>query len=164
MEKKETLLAFLRFLKERCSFSFNKDSFEDRLQLQKKVYVAGFLGLGHGYRFSRYIRGPYSPPLAKDYYSIESEELKRIEDYSSSLGSFDGERFLDLVGGKSTRWLEIAATVLSVWADYCNTFHGEELKKRVVLTVKGLKGSATSDEIPDIFSELERKGLLKTNC
>ena len=160
MEKKEILVAFLELLREKCGFKFNVNSFEDRFKLQKYVFIAGFLGLRHGYIFSRYIRGPYSSSLAEDYYELTTPvESKRAEDYSC-LG-IDVEKLLDVIGGKSSYWLEIAATIFSVWGDYCEVFTGEELKKRVISTAKEIKSPMFSKDIPEVFAELEKKGYLK---
>lgn len=38
-----------------------KNNFDDRLRLQKYVYLIQRLGLSLGYRFNEYLRGPYSP-------------------------------------------------------------------------------------------------------
>ena len=52
-----------------------RGSFEDRLRLQKYVYIMERLGLDLGYSFSGYLRGPYSPDLADDYYSKADDVL-----------------------------------------------------------------------------------------
>lgn len=162
MERKEILSAFREFLREKWGFEFNKNNFEDRLKLQKYVFIARFLGLNHGYAFNRYLRGPYSPDLARDYYALAGlDESKRAEDYSCRLGNFNGEKLLDIIGGKSSRWLEIAATILSVWDDYRRAMRGEELKTRVMDTVNDIKSLATREKISEIFTELENKKVLE---
>jgi len=162
MERKEKLFSFLKFLEKKLGFDFNKDSFDDRLRLQKYVYIARFLGLDHGYRFSGYLRGPYSPDLAKDYYTLsESDELKvSKEDYLHSLENFNAEKFLDIVSEKSSRWLELATTVLYFWEIYRSVHSGEELANRVIDKVSQIKSRASRDEVSEIFAELERKGVL----
>jgi hypothetical protein len=37
--------------------------------LQKYVLLAEDFGFEHGYRYGMHLRGPYSPPLAQDYYT-----------------------------------------------------------------------------------------------
>ena len=44
-------------------------SFEERLVLQKAVYLAQQLGVHLGYHFSWYLRGPYSKDLTADAYA-----------------------------------------------------------------------------------------------
>jgi len=45
-----------------------KSSFSSRLKLQKLAYICKALGINLNYKFSLYIRGPYSPGLTNDYY------------------------------------------------------------------------------------------------
>lgn len=159
MEGKERLRLFLKFLREKLGFEFDKDIFDDRLKLQKYIFIARFLGFSHDYTFNRYLRGPYSPGLAKDYYTLP--ELEDISFYMRDLGNFNAEKFQDIVGKKSPRWLEIAATILSVWNDYRRAMRGEELKTRVIETVNDIKSLATREKISEIFTELEKNQVLE---
>jgi uncharacterized protein YwgA len=43
---------------------------DERKEVQKAVYLAQASGTDLGYRYSWYERGPYSPRLAQDYYSL----------------------------------------------------------------------------------------------
>ncbi|HEX4212150.1 MAG TPA: hypothetical protein VIA06_02335 [Candidatus Dormibacteraeota bacterium] len=46
------------------------DTFQDRLALQKATYLAQAAGLQLGYRYSWYLKGPYSPDLTRDYFRL----------------------------------------------------------------------------------------------
>lgn len=49
----------------------------DRLLIQKGIYLTQALGgVPLGYAYSWYVRGPYSPPLTKDYYALEAALIK----------------------------------------------------------------------------------------
>jgi len=50
------------------------ESFNDRLIIQKAIYLAQVAGIQLGYRFSWYIHGPYSAALTRDAFTIASEE------------------------------------------------------------------------------------------
>lgn len=52
----------------------NVSEFEDRLTLQKGCYILNSWGFGPMYKFSLYIRGPYSSDLADDYYEVGTVE------------------------------------------------------------------------------------------
>ena len=56
-------------------------SVEDKIRLQKYVYIMERLGLNLGYSFSGYLRGPYSPDLANDYYSRAGDVLNLRTSY-----------------------------------------------------------------------------------
>ncbi|BCU68703.1 hypothetical protein HS7_21400 [Sulfolobales archaeon HS-7] len=55
-----------------------KNSFDDRLRLQKYVFIMEKLGLNLGYDFNEYLRGPYSPGLAMDYYG-NADTVKELK-------------------------------------------------------------------------------------
>jgi len=108
-ERRGRLGAFVSFLKKElgCEFKIH-ESFEDRLRLQKYVYLADRYGLKSGYDFDMYLRGPYSPKLAEDYYKpFDVENALPVE--------FRSQDFIELVAGKDAKWLEIAASAVSVY-------------------------------------------------
>ena len=52
---------------------FQIDTFEDRLILQKAVYLAQSAGVNLGYYYHWYLHGPYCPSLTRDEYAIDYE-------------------------------------------------------------------------------------------
>ncbi len=52
--------------------NFSLKEFNDRLVLQKRVYLLQAFGIFMGYKFSWYIHGPYSPTLTKDAYKLDT--------------------------------------------------------------------------------------------
>ena len=64
--KIEVLDLFLRELGEDSSI----EGIENRLRLQKAVYLGQLFGVDLGYRYSWYVKGPYSSPLTQDYYKL----------------------------------------------------------------------------------------------
>lgn len=51
----------------------NVDSFDQRLILQKAVYLLQTAGIHIGYRFRWYLRGPYSPEMTAGVFGIINE-------------------------------------------------------------------------------------------
>ncbi|MGC9069669.1 MAG: hypothetical protein ACP5IZ_11995, partial [Thermoprotei archaeon] len=51
------------------------NNFDIRLKIQKIVYLLKYITKEFNYDFSLYLRGPYSPELAKDYFSITDENI-----------------------------------------------------------------------------------------
>ena len=49
------------------------DTFSQRFNLQKKVYLAQICGVDSGYRFGWYLRGPYSQGLTADAFALRDE-------------------------------------------------------------------------------------------
>jgi len=90
------------------------NSFEARLIFQKTIYLLQAFGLYLGYRFSWYLRGPYSPDLARDGFELVAiyEEtplvrFKRLEAEKRFL------QFLAFLGDKKNdaKWLETLASI-----------------------------------------------------
>ena len=47
------------------------DGIKDRMRIQKAIYLAQVFGADFGYRYNWYLKGPYSPSLAADYYELD---------------------------------------------------------------------------------------------
>jgi uncharacterized protein YwgA len=111
-DRKSLLESFVLFLKEHKLIDVEKlkdesdAGFENRLKLQKYIFIARYFGLDMGYSFSLYIHGPYSPDLARDYYALELTGGRGLPE------SFRKDEFLGLVLGKDSNWLEAEATAL----------------------------------------------------
>jgi len=63
----------LRLALRELGVELNLGSFDRRLIVQKATYLAQAAGLGLGYYFRWYLRGPYSPDLTSDAFSIQDE-------------------------------------------------------------------------------------------
>ena len=102
----------------KVGFDFKVNYFNNRLKLQKYVFLLRKYGIDLGYSYSYYIRGPYSPELADDYYNLPkvSGEMKVPED------------FLKLIKDKSERWLELASSLVMVFEKYPKISEDEAIK------------------------------------
>ena len=67
----EPRLIALQLFLDQLDVSSEIDSLEDRVRVQKAVYLGQLSGVDLGYRFSWYLRGPYCSKLTKDYYEVE---------------------------------------------------------------------------------------------
>jgi uncharacterized protein YwgA len=77
----DTRLAALAFFLEALGINSSIDTLEDRKRVQKAVYLGQLSGVDLGYSHGWYIRGPYSPELTRDYFSLAEE----IEDSREAL-------------------------------------------------------------------------------
>jgi uncharacterized protein YwgA len=86
------------------------DAFNDRLRVQKAVFLLNYLGVAPftGYRFSMYLRGPYSPQLAHDYYHLGDVEPEALPVDPR------GRDLLAWFMGHENSWLEVASSILSI--------------------------------------------------
>lgn len=147
MSGKAKLNSFIKALEDANILKFNKNRFNHRLKLQKYVYIANLYGLRANYDYSLYIHGPYSSELADDYYTIE--------DFSNEEPMQLDRRFINLVNGKTERWLELASTIIMLNKRY-PTITREDL----IDLAKATKPYASENELRLITLNLKRQSCL----
>lgn len=75
---KEDIIALKKVIDE-LKLPTKVDNFSDRLKLQKAIYLLQLTKLDLGYRFSWYLRGPYSSGLTRDLFELCSSEREYKE-------------------------------------------------------------------------------------
>jgi len=110
----ESLAAVLSQLAKSTTKSFAPSDFTKRLRIQKAIYLLKALGYGPAskYAFGSYVRGPYSPQLANDYYALPWEVVLKTN--PARIPS----EFLSPVADAVRRgndFLEAAATIHIFW-------------------------------------------------
>jgi len=102
------------------------DSFDDRMVLQKTIYLCQRAGVYLGYRYNWYLRGPYSPDLTRDAFELHA---KQTSGFDEAVGwKLDGASIerLNRVSSlwksrredERPRWLELLASVLFLQRSY----------------------------------------------
>ena len=129
------LLYFINLVKDSLSFSDTEDfaakirnDFNFRLKVQKFVYIAKYFGWNHSYKYSLYIRGPYSSALADEYYNEEILMYSPLE-----IDGFDSDSFNEFVEGKSIHYLESASTILYYMVSEKNFTRDDAINKLHVI-------------------------------
>ena len=69
----EIKLVLLKLFLDKLGVSFKTDTFDERKTIQKAVYLGQLTDVDLSYRFGWYLKGPYSPALAEDYYHLADE-------------------------------------------------------------------------------------------
>lgn len=100
---------------------FTLDTFSQRLTLQKEVYLAQLTGADLGYRFNWYLRGPYSPGLTVDAFTLVDEVQGGDREFDEYTLQKSVEQQLDKAGelwalperfdGSRDEWLELLASL-----------------------------------------------------
>jgi len=108
------------------------DTFSERFNVQKRMYLTQIMGYDLGYRFNWYIRGPYSPRLTEEVFALRDDLTAGDQDFNDYQLSPDGlERIrkatalCDIPKGLSiepNRWLELLASLhylkhIAYWPD-----------------------------------------------
>ena len=70
------LIAYFNYL----GMKFNINSSEERFQIQKIAFIFKTMGMELNYNFHLWKHRPYSSSLAKDYYDINNDNHKFIQD------------------------------------------------------------------------------------
>lgn len=97
------------------------DTFENRLIVQKTIFLVQEAGLDLGHFFRWYLRGPYAPSISKDLFPAIDElsgdpnalvlwrlSPQSVDKLSVIKGLFDSPHGVD----DQARWLELVASVL----------------------------------------------------
>jgi len=144
---------------------FKIDGFQDRLIMQKSVYLAQAAGVNLGYYYHWYLYGPYSPSLTRDEYAIamdisadmdESEgwklddkSLQRLENIQSIFAEPDRD--------KLAKKLELLASVHFLIDR--RQVSGVDTS-RITATLERFNKDFSKEEVEKALGELISYGLL----
>ena len=136
--------------------------FTTRVRVQKLVYLLrDIVPEFRGYDFSLYIRGPYSPELADDYYRIihEGMDIDRLANsYKPPREAV--ELLRKLVDIEDIRMLELAATILDIYKAYTRNPVVELTQERLIRHLKIIKPWTKRGQILQALKLLEQLGLI----
>lgn len=136
-------------------WAFDLDRLDHRIRMQKYVFLAKEFGLDVEYDYNMYLHGPYSPALAEAYY----EGLDDVTVSEDALDGLDTDRFLEVVAGKDTRWLELASTLVSLSNRYARYEEPETVEEAAIARASELK-DADESTLRSIWGELRRSDLV----
>lgn len=98
-----------------------KDSFDNRIISQKKIFLLQEMGIDIGYSYNWYIRGPYSPDLTT--YIYDNLDMLKDHDFSAYKLSDTAKAAIDAINGLEeakpqtlsvVSWYELLASVLYI--------------------------------------------------
>ena len=143
---------------------FKIDGFQDRLIMQKSVYLAQAAGVNLGYYYHWYLYGPYSPSLTRDEYAIaidisaDMDESKgwKLDDKSSQRLKRIRGIFAGLKGDKLAKKLELLASVHFL-------IERKQVSKvdtsRITATLKRFNKDFSEEDVQKALGELMTYGL-----
>jgi uncharacterized protein YwgA len=102
------------------------DTFDDRMAIQKAIYLCQAAGVHLGYYYRWYLRGPYSPDLTRDAFALRGSQNSRCDEAvgwnldEESIGKLERIKPLwrDKKETERPRWLELLASVLFLKQSY----------------------------------------------
>jgi uncharacterized protein YwgA len=129
-----------------------EENFEARLRLQKAVFFLKFMKIEPftNYSFDLYLRGPYSPALADEYYELPDDEAQG--DYSLLP---DVDSLLSWFMDHDIDWLEVATSILSLWSK------GVREADEIYDVLKLSKPWVSEGYFSGVLGELRARGILR---
>jgi len=138
--------------------NFNMSNFDGRLTLQKSIYLMQAFGIYLGYNFSWYLRGPYSPRLARDGFALQeiyrsvpsgSFEKKNIQSKFKKLLNFMEDK------KKDPDRLEILSSI-----HFLKKIHKKMSKSEILEKVKKKQVYFTKKQCEKAWNELKEIELI----
>jgi len=144
---------------------FRIDTFEDRLILQKAVYLAQAKGVNLGYYYHWYLHGPYSPSLTRDEYAIGYERNQGIDDSEGwKLDDDSSERLKKLQNlipkGERAHIRQKLELLASVHFLVNRRQVRQNDAREIAETLERFKKNFSEEEVQDALRELIDYGLL----
>ena len=142
------------------------ETFEDRVVLQKALYLAQAAGLRLGYHFRWDLRGPYCPALANDGYAI-AEEIQDGQDETEQWQFDSGSR--ELLGnirslipasGSRDQILEELELFASIHFLVSREQASADDPEQVIETLRRFQKNYTEEQVRQTIATLKRNGLL----
>jgi hypothetical protein len=129
------------------------DNFDARLRFQKVSFLLNHLGVDplKKFTFNLYLRGPYSPGLAAQYYDLNGDNPEPI-----NLTKHEHE-LLNWFAGFDLKQMEVASSIMLIQGFSTDKVSDEDIYS--VLTVS--KPWVEKDDFERIIGELRQKGLVK---
>jgi len=156
----------VRLTTDSLGLPFQIRTFEDRLIMQKAVYLAQAAGVNLGYYYHWYLHGPYSPSLTRDEFAIamdisagldESERWK-LDDTSSQRLEELRDIFAEPNRDNLAKKLELLASVHFL-------VDRKQVSKvdtgRITATLKRFNKTFSEENVEAALGELKSHGLLR---
>lgn len=70
----------LKLTLDALDFRLRLETFDERMALQKTIYLCQGAGIHLGYRYNWYLRGPYSPELTRDAFELNAKQESAFDD------------------------------------------------------------------------------------
>lgn len=146
--------------------AISKDSFDDRLICQKKIYLLQALGTDLGYTYNWYVRGPYSPSLTNYVYTnLEVLENNDFSNYKLAKKAQDNvDKVNDLINSirqdfYGASWYEILASLLYIYNNK-ESWGIKNGKEELYDTLINAKPQYTKEQCKYAFDVLENNGFI----
>ena len=146
---------------------FEINGFQDRLIMQKAVYLAQAAGVNLGYYYHWYLYGPYSPSLTRDEFAIDADIASGMDESKGwKLDDKSSQRLEEMrglfAGAEADR--DRLAKKLELLASVHFLIDRKQASKadasRITATLRLFNKPFTEEDVTNAMGELVRYGLL----
>lgn len=135
------------------------DTFEDRLILQKRIYLLQALGLFLGYRFNWYVHGPYSPDLTREAFKLVPifKQVRKVK-FAKERSERRFDEYLRFLGKRKDDgdWLEQLAC-----AHFLKAIYPEKTREEIITSVLIHETHFTRNQCEEAYDYLSEHGLIE---
>lgn len=131
------------------------EEFDDRLKLQKIVFLARKIGYPIGYSYSWYARGPYSPSLTRMLFSAnEQDQLFQADPKLTEEEVSVVRRLYEFLGSDvdNPRMLELLA---SVWYNMSKKTYSSEEKNALISKILRRKSQFSKTDVEGAVERIQ---------
>ena len=144
---------------------FKVKTFQDRLIMQKAVYIAQAKGVNLGYFYHWYIYGPYSPSLTRDEFAIAADIAADLDDSRGwKLDEKSSQRLKEIRTIFSGPDRDALATKLELLASVHFLIDRKQVSKidtrQITTTLKRYNKDFSEHDVEGALEELQDYGLL----
>jgi uncharacterized protein YwgA len=145
---------------------FQAGAFEDRLIMQKAIYLVQTGGVNLGYFYRWYLHGPYSPSLTRDEFAI-AMDISADPDESKGwkLDGASSQRLKKLQGLFTEKRRNVLAKKLELLASVHFLIDRKQVSgidtKQIASTLKRFKKDFSEENVKGALEELRRYDLLQ---
>lgn len=146
----------------------DRNSFDDRLICQKKIYLLQSLGTNLGYSYNWYVRGPYSPALTNYIYT--NLDILSNSDFSNYKLSQQAEKNVQCVNNLEQKkrtdfttvsWYELLASLLYIRNNQ-ESWKLDENNSSLFSTLIKYKPQYSEEQCKYAFDVLTQAGFIAT--
>jgi uncharacterized protein YwgA len=137
--------------------SFSMQEFNNRLRIQKMIFLMRAFNLDLGYHFNLYLRGPYCPNLTRDAYEVSDWNVVPLMKFNDPDQEVQFTKFISSIASHKDdlEWLEIGSTLLML-----KELHKDLPESELIRKCHNIKNGISEERIKQVLESMNVGGFL----
>ena len=144
----------IRILNELTEFDLTR--FNDRLRLQKLLFLARKLGFDAGFSFDWYLRGPYSPSLTRMLFSAQDQDQLHPTEFTLTANERSIVDRLTTLLGEDIENHQVLELLASVWYHIRRRGYSEAESQALIDEIHRKKPQYSRSQVEQAFQRIIR--------